>query len=79
MFDKGFHTLVMALNFRHADFHFVPARALSVLPTQKQLNTLCYLRQLLHVFGSSPELISVPACGRRFVSMMSSLADLSAF
>ena len=46
VFDKGFHTLVMALTCRHADCHFVPARALSVLPTQKQLNTLCYLRQL---------------------------------
>ena len=44
-------------------------------PLKMQLNTLCYLRQLLNVFGSSPELISVPDCGRSFVSMMSSLAD----
>ena len=77
--DKAFHVLVMAMNFWHSDFKFVPIRALQVQPTMKQLKLLEYLRTLLKAFGNCEEKVSIPDNGRRSASLVSTLSDLSDF
>jgi hypothetical protein len=69
----------MALNFWHADFKFVPLRALQVQPTKRQVLLLANMKKLLKAFGSCQDEVSVPASGRRSASLLSMLSDLSDF
>ena len=68
--------MVMALNFWHADFKFVPLEAMRRRPNQAQEATK-RLWGILKAFGSSSEEFSVPASGRRSTNLIALLADLS--
>eukprot|EP00435_Cladocopium_sp_Y103_P017354 s93_g4.t1 len=78
-FDKAFHIIVMAVNYWHADFCFVPARALAVVPNSAQLECLASLRRFLKAFGSCGGEFHVPSSGRRTSSLLSQLSDLTTF
>ena len=78
-FDRAFHILVMAVNYWHADFKFIPVEVLAKFPSEAQLRVLKNLRNLLCAFGSQQEPFHVPASGRRQTSLVALLADLSDF
>ena len=77
IFDRAFHTIVMALNFWHADYTFVPVESLCRKPSLAQGRVSGNLRRIVKAFGSSSEKFQVPACGRRIPTLMALLADLS--
>lgn len=77
--DRAFHVIVMALNFWHADFKFVPLRALRVQPSKRQLLLLANMKKLFKAFGNCQDEVSIPASGRRSASLLSMLSDLSDF
>eukprot|EP00435_Cladocopium_sp_Y103_P034036 s1336_g8.t1 len=78
-FEQAFHVIVMALNYWHADFSFVPLHELSKVPSPAQMKCLVNLRNLVKAYGSSKESVSVPCSGRRATSLTSQLADLCDF
>lgn len=78
-FGQAFHIVVMALNFWHADFKFIPVDALTVHPSSKQREVLLRVRNLCKAFGNSLEEISIPESGRRSSTLVALLADLSDF
>ena len=78
-FNQAFHILVMALNFWHADYKFVPVRDLSYEPSQAQAKVLENLRAALKSFCSKGGDFSVPSSGRRSSNLIAQLADLGDF
>ena len=78
-FNLAFHTVVMALNYWHADFKFLPLSSISCSPSEAQSTALANIRKFLKIFGSFQENISIPASGRRSTTLISLLADLSDF
>lgn len=78
-FDRALHVIVMALNFWHADFRFVPVSELSKIPSSSQSRCLVNMRNLLKACGNCQELVSVPSSGRRTTSLTAQLADLCEF
>ena len=78
-FDRAFHCMVMALNFWHADFSFVPVDALNRRPNVAQKSALLRLRGLFKTFGSSGDCFKVPLSGRRSTTLIALLSDLSDF
>ena len=78
-FNQAFHVCIMALNFWHADFKFVPIESLALEPSSQQQEILARLRNQLRAFGSSGDAFSVPQSGRRITTLVSLLADLSEF
>ena len=77
IFDRVFHMIIMALNFWHADFTFVPLESLCKRPSSAQIEVFRNLKRLLRAFGSCEETFDLPACGRRIPTLMALLADLS--
>ena len=78
-FDRALHIVIMALNYWHANFKFVPVDALAKIPSAAQMNVLRNVRNLVRAFGSQQEPFAVPASGRRQTSLVAMLADLSDF
>ena len=78
-FERAFHVCVMAMNFWHADFKFVPEISLALHPSPAQIKVLRDLRNLLRAFGSNEESFNVPQSGRRSTALVALLADLSDF
>ena len=76
---RAFHVMVMALNYWHADFKFVPLEPLSFRPNAGQQEALSNLWKLVQAFGSSSDVVSIPESGRRSSSLVSMLADLTDF
>ncbi|CAK9097604.1 unnamed protein product, partial [Durusdinium trenchii] len=74
--DRAFHVIIVALNFWHADFTFVPLESLCREPTSAQLRIFRNLKRMLKAFGSCGEVFQVPACGRRIPTLMALLSDL---
>ena len=77
--SRAFHIMVMALNYWHADFKFVPLHVLRAIPSENQRELLSNMKKLLKAFGSCPEKVSIPGSGRRSATLVSLLADLSDF
>eukprot|EP00435_Cladocopium_sp_Y103_P040350 s366_g11.t1 len=77
--DRAFHIMVMALNYWHADFKFVPIAAVSVQPNEGQRTLLQNLRKLVRAFGVCQDEVSIPDSGRRSSTLIALLADLSEF
>eukprot|EP00435_Cladocopium_sp_Y103_P051633 s1074_g16.t1 len=78
-FDQAFHIMVMAVNYWHADFRFVPPHAMAVQPSAAQRECLATLRNFLKAFGSCGGEFHVPSSGRRTPTLLSQLSDLSTF
>ena len=78
-FDQAFHVFVMALNFWHSDFHFIPVELMTRPPNKAQAKALENLRALMRAFGSCREEFHVPGSGRRLPTLVSLLDDLSDF
>ena len=78
-FDRGFHVVIMALNFWHADCNFVPSQELAKIPSPAQTRCLVNMRKLLKAYGSCEDEVSVPSSGRRSTTLTSQLADLCEF
>eukprot|EP00435_Cladocopium_sp_Y103_P031603 s2642_g8.t1 len=78
-FQQAFHVIVMALNFWHADFRFIPARELAKTPSPAQLRCLDNMRRMLRAYGGCKDFVSVPCSGRRSTSLTAQLADLCDF
>ena len=78
-FDQAFHVVVMALNFWHSDYRFVPLKELTKVPSPEQWAVLQNLRRILKAYGSCDEEFSVPSSGRRSTNLLSQLADLCEF
>ena len=69
--------MVMALNYWHADFSFIPISVLSQSPNSCQQAALSRLKAAFLAFGSSGETFKVPQSGRRSTSLITMLADHS--
>ena len=78
-FDQSFHVAIMALNFWHSDYRFIPLKELTKVPSSRQSELLLNLRKLFKAFGSCEEPFSVPSSGRRSTSLISQLSDLCEF
>ena len=74
--DQAFHIMIMALNFLHSDFRYVPVSALALQPSGGQIATLERLKRMLKAFGNCSETFEVPDSGRRSASLLSLLSDL---
>ena len=68
--------MVMALNYFHSDFEFVPLEALALGPSGGKTSTLGRLGRMLMVFGNCSETFEVSSNGRRSSTLLSLLADL---
>ena len=75
--DQAVHVMVMALNFLHSDFRFIPVRVLSRRPNEAQLEIVSRLRRILRSFGSSQGSFSLPSSSRRSTHLLAMLSDLS--
>ena len=78
-FERAFHVVVMAMNYWHADFRFIPPQSLDFLPNAAQTGCLATLRSFVLAFGNCEDVIKVPSSGRRSSSLISMLSDLSDF
>ena len=77
--DQAFHIAIMALNFWHSNFRFIPVAELSCFPSQAQGKVLDDLRRTFRAFGSCDANFAVPDSGRRSTNLIAQLSDLCEF
>ena len=76
---RAFHCVIMALNFWHSDFAFVPSEVLARRPNPAQRAAILRIEGLFKTFGDSVGSFKVPTSGRRSSTLIALLADLSEF